>query len=157
MKMKKLIGSAVAAVIFAGAVSPIAAHSDGKKERFAESQYRHDVMEHAKYMAGNMVQLLKGQANHDGHIEKLAEILALSASMTKDAFVKDTRGMDGHTEAKDAIWENWEAFAKASDQFSADAAAFAEVAKTGDKGAIGKAFGKAMSNCKSCHDKYKVG
>lgn len=157
MKLMKFAGGAMAAVLLAGTISPIAAHSDGKKERFAESQYRHDMMEHAKYMAGNMVQLLKGQASHEGHMEKLAEILALSASMTKDAFVKDTRGMEGHTEAKDAIWENWEAFAEAADQFSADATAFAAAAKTGDKGAIGKAFGKAMSNCKSCHDKYKDG
>lgn len=157
MKLKKFVGGALAAVVFAGAVSPIAAHSDGKKERFPESQYRHDVMEHSKYMAGNMVQLLKGQANHDGHMEQLADILATAASMTKAVFEKDTRGMEGHTEAKDAIWENWADFAARSDAFAADAAAFAEVAKTGDKGAIGKAFGKAMSNCKSCHDKYKDG
>ncbi|MEX0298059.1 MAG: cytochrome c [Kordiimonas sp.] len=157
MKMRKFIGGAVAAVILAGSVSPMVAQADGKKERYLESQYRHDMMEHAKYMAGNMMQLLKGQAAHEGHIEKLADILALSASMTKASFEKDTRGMEGHTEAKDAIWENWEEFAEAADKYSADAAAFAVAAKSGDKAATGKAFGKAMSNCKSCHDKYKDG
>lgn len=157
MKFKKMIGSVTAAVMVAGVMSPIAAHSDGDKERFLESKYRHDLMEHVKYGAGNVMQLFKGQAAHEGHLEKLAEIMAHSASMTKDAFAKDTRGTDGHTEAKDEIWENWEEFAAAADQYANDMAAFAATAKTGDKAATGKAFGKAMSNCKSCHDKYKDG
>jgi len=157
MKLTKFLGGAVAAVMVAGTLSPIAAHSDGKKERFKESQYRHDMMEHAKYAAGNIVQLMKGEAQHEGHMEKLAAIVALSASMTKEAFAKDTRGMEGHTEAKAAIWENWEDFAARADVFAADAAAFSEVAKSGDMAETGKAFGKAMGNCKSCHDKYKDG
>ncbi len=132
------------------------AHGDESKEkRFPESQYRHDVMEHAKYGMQNIVQHMKGEANHEGHVAKLAEIIALAASMTKESFAKDTRGMEGKTGAKDSIWENWDDFAARADTFAADAAAYAEAVKTGDMESAMPAFKKMASNCKSCHDKYE--
>ncbi|MFC3052204.1 c-type cytochrome [Kordiimonas pumila] len=154
MHLRKLVGIAGITALVAGSLSGTA-FGHGDKERFEESQYRHDLMEHANYAISNIVQLIKGKASHDGHLEKLADIMALSASMTKDAFEKDTRGMEGHTSAKDAVWENWEDFAERADKYTADTAAFAEAAKSGDQEATMAAFKKAASNCKSCHDKYQ--
>jgi len=154
MTIRKWARTISVTALTAGLITGAAA-SHGADKRFDESQYRHDVMEHAKYSMGNIMQLVKGQAKHEGHLAKLAEILAISASMTKESFAKDTRGMEGHTEAKDAIWENWDDFASRSDTYAADTAAFAAAAKTGDQGATMAAFKKAASNCKSCHDKYK--
>lgn len=150
--------SALVAATFMGAtmMSATVAHSDGeKKERFAESQYRHDNMEHAKYALTNMLKLMKGEVAHDGHLEKLAAIMASSASMAKETFAKDTRGMEGHTETKDAVWEDWDDYAARMDKYAADTAALAEAAKTGDMGVFGPAFQKAVGNCKACHDKYR--
>ncbi len=147
-------------IIGAVACSAIAVSSasvaDGDDEkRFPESQYRHDVMEFVKYAYSNIAQLMKGTAEHEGHMVKHAQIMASAASMAKAAFEKDTRGMEGATEARDEIWENWDDFAKRLDEFEADAAALATAAESGDMSKIGPAFKKTMGNCKSCHDDYR--
>jgi len=153
MKFKKGTAIALAAVL---TTTSIAAHSDGgDKKRFAESQYRHDVMEIAKYSLANILQTFKGETELKEHLPLHAQNLANAAAMSKAAFEKDTRGMDGHTEAKDAIWENWEDYAARSDKFAADAAAFAEAAKSGDMGATQATFRKMVGNCKACHDDYR--
>lgn len=134
-----------------------AAYGDGDQEkRFAESQYRHDVMEHFSYSIKKLQQNLQGTVQHPEHFAPIAAIMANAATMTKDAFEKDTRGMEGFTKAKPEIWDNWEDFSGRLDQMQADTAAFAEVAKSGDRDQIGPAFRKAVSQCKSCHDKYKA-
>lgn len=157
MTLKKYIGGLTAAVIFAGAYSPIAAHSDEEKERFPESQYRHDVMEHFSSGFKKIGLIMKGQAGQRSDIAAIAGIMANAATMTKASFEKDTRGIEGHTEAKDAIWDNWQDFSSRLDTLATDSAAFAEAAKTGDMSQIGAAMKKVGGSCKSCHDKYKEG
>ncbi len=131
-------------------------HADGeKKKRFSESQYRHDVMEVPKYTLAGMVQHLKGELDLTEELPALAQMMATAASISKASFEKDTRGMEGHTEAKDSIWENWEDFAARMDTFEADTKALVIAAESGDKGQFGAAFGKVTKNCKSCHDKYR--
>ena len=148
--------TALIALMFgASFASTLLSAQNGDQKRFAESQYRRDNMENAKYALANIVKILKGEASHEGHLPKLAVIMANSASMAKASFEKDTREMDGHTEAKDAIWENWSDFSSKVDKYAADTAALAKVAETGDMGQFGAAFQKATSNCKACHDTYK--
>ena len=150
-KTKTALAALLVSTSFVGASVAV----NAADKRFAESQYRHDNMEHAKYALANIVQILKGEASHEGHLPKLAGIMATSASMAKATFEKDTREMSGHTEAKDAIWEDWADFASKMDTYAADTANLAKVAETGDMAQFGAAFQKATSNCKSCHDKYK--
>ncbi|NVJ99047.1 MAG: cytochrome c [Alphaproteobacteria bacterium] len=153
MKTKIFAGAASVALLLS-AVAPATAHGDG--ERFPESKYRHDVMEHFKYAINNLVANAKGDVNHKDQIPALANIMAQAATMTKASFQKDTRGIHGMTEAKDAIWENWEDFAGRLDQLEADTKAFAEVANSTDNmGEIMGAFKNVGRHCKSCHDKYK--
>ncbi|WP_417450919.1 c-type cytochrome [Kordiimonas sp.] len=153
VRRKLITGAAALSLLAAGGMS--FAHGDDDEERFAQSQYRHDVMELAKYSLTNIVQHLQGKADHEGHVAKLANVMALSAEMSKAAFKEDTRGMDGKTEAKDSVWENWDDFAKRLDAYAADTAALAAAAKGGDMAEIGPAFKKAASHCKSCHDDYR--
>lgn len=155
MTFSTVTKTALVALVVGTAFVGTSVTAQGSKKRYAESQYRHDNMEHAKYALANIVQILKGEASHEGHLPKLADIMATSASMAKATFEKDTRGMSGHTEAKDAIWENWDDFASKVDAYAADTANLAKVAETGDMAQFGAAFQKATSNCKSCHDKYK--
>ena len=149
----------IATALFVGAavinISATTVNAQSKPKRSAESQYRHDNMEHAKYSLANIVKVLKGETAHEDHLPKLAAIMASSASMAKSTFEKDTRDQEGHTEAKDAVWENWADFSAKMDKYAADTAALAEVAQAGDMDSFGAAFQKAASNCKSCHDKYK--
>ncbi len=145
-----------AAALMAATVFPASAHgAEEKEKRFDESQYRHDVMELAKYSVSNIVQLLKGKASHDGHMQVLADVLAKSATLSIVSFEKDTRGIEGKTEAEDKIWENWQDFAERMDAYTADTATFANIVKTGDPAQIGAAFKRAVKHCKSCHDDYR--
>ena len=153
LKRKLIVAGTAVSLLAVSATS--FAHGGEEEKRSAESQYRHDVMMLAKYAIGNIVQHFQGKADQEGDVAKLAEVMALSASMSKAAFKKDIRGSEGHTEAKDHIWDNWDDFAARADKYEADTAAFAEAAKTGDMSLIGPAFKKAASNCKSCHDEYR--
>ena len=151
--MRKVITAAIGVCLLFGA--GVSAHSDDK-ERFAESQYRHDNMEIAKNALVNFLQHAQGKANHEGHIAQIANVWALSASMAKASFEKDTRGMEGFTKAKDKIWDNWDDYAKRMDAYAADAAKFAEItAGTDDKRAIMDGFKGVVKHCKSCHDEYR--
>ena len=156
MKLRKFAAAAVTATMIGGALAPVAAHGDGEeKKRFDESQYRHDVMEHFNYSMKKLIPILfKGQGNKD-HLPHIADIMASTAHMTKSAFEKDTRSMEGHTSSKDKIWDNWEDYAKRMDTLEADTAAFAVATRTGDMAVIVPAFKKVGGNCKSCHDEYK--
>ncbi|MBL4640027.1 MAG: cytochrome c [Kordiimonadaceae bacterium] len=155
MKKAQIIKGMAIAALVAGMLSPVAAHSSEKKKRFVESQYRHDVMEHFSYGFKQVGLIMKGQAGEKKHLAAIATIMAAAAPVARDAFVKDTRGTEGHTEAKDKIWDNWADFSSRMDKFVADTAAFDVAAKTGDMAQIGPAMKKVGGSCKSCHDEYK--
>jgi len=157
MKFGKIAAAALITTITSGTVAPFAAYGDGAdgEKRFFESQYRHDVMEHFNYSMKKLIPILFKKAGHEDHLPAIANIMANTAKMTKSAFEKDTRSMEGHTAAKDGIWDSWDDFAARMDKLEADTAAFAEAAKSGDMAVIMPAFKKVGSNCKSCHDEYK--
>lgn len=151
---RKLVMTVAAGALITSLMAPAIAHGD--EERFPESQYRHDIMEHFKYAIGPLVMNAQGKVQHRDHIAALAKIVAETATMTKSAFEKDTRGMEGMTKAKDKIWENWDDFARRMDELERDTAAFAEIAaSTDDMGQIMGGFKNVGRHCKSCHDEYK--
>ena len=153
---KKVAATLVAGgLVFPAGLVSVGAQADDE-ERFAESQYRHDVMEHFSLAIGKIIQNFQGNVQHPSHFAPAAAIMAEAAKMTTDAFEKDTRGMEGFTKAKDSVWENWEDFSARLKKMEDDTAAFAEVAATGDMEAIGPAFRRAVSQCKGCHDEYKA-
>lgn len=151
----------IAMAALAGLAVPIAstvASGDNHEghERFFESQYRHDVMAHFNYSMKKLVPILFRNTGPREHIPAIANIMASTAAMSKSAFEKDTREMEGHTEAKDVVWEDWQDFANRMDALERDASAFAEVAnRTDDPDEILAAFRNVGRNCKGCHDIYK--
>ena len=155
MKLGKVASAAVATAMIGGTLVPVAADGDAEAKRFFESQYRHDVMEHFSYGFKKIGMIMKGQAGSKDDIAAIANIMANASMMTKAAFKKDTRNMEGHTEAKDKIWEKWDDFSQRLDKLEADANAFAVAASSGDMAQIGAAMQNVGKNCKSCHDEYK--
>jgi len=156
MKFQKLATATLMAALVGGALAPVAAHGEGeKKERFFESKYRHDVMEHFNYSMNKLIPILFKGADHKDHLPAIANIMANAATMTKSAFEKDTRGMEGYTLSKDKIWDNWDDFSGRLDKLEADTAAFVTATASKDMALIVPAFKKVGSNCKSCHDEYK--
>jgi len=159
MKFSKVATAVLITAMAGGVIGPVAAHGDSeeKEKRFFESQYRHDVMEHFSYSMKKLIPILFKNAGHKDHLPEIANIMASTAKMSKSSFKKDTRGMEGRTESKDNIWENWSDFSARMDKLEADTAAFSEATKSGDMAVIVPAFKKVGSNCKSCHDEYKKG
>jgi len=158
MKFRKLITSAVVASFALGTAAPLFAdegHEHSKKKRFEESQVRHDVMEHFGDGFSKIGKIFKKEAGTFADFPAIAADMADAATKTKASFLKDTRGMKGHTEAKDIIWDNWDDFAERLDKLEVDTAAFSVAAKTGDMKLIQPAMKAVGANCKSCHDKYK--
>ena len=151
---KHLLAGAAGALLLA---TPVATIADGNdKERSPQGQYRHNLMEVVKYSFLNVMLNLRGEVSAPAdQIAGHAEALATAASMAAGAFEKDTRGEDGATDARDAVWENWSDFSARLATFEADTAALAEAAQSGDRAAIAAAFKKVGGSCKSCHDEYR--
>ncbi len=152
---KTAVTGALTAAILVG-TGVVAAH-DSKKERNIESKYRHDVMEQVKYSASNIRLLARGYDG--GQADAMAlniENLFNAAKLSKGAFKKDTRGDKGHTEAKDAIWEDWADFASRTDKFVADIETLKAAQASGDQAAFGQSLRGVFGNCQSCHKKYKA-
>lgn len=99
--------------------------------------------------------MVKGQMPYDQALfAKNAEIVATMSKIAPDAFMA---GSDkGDTKVKPEVWSDAAGFKKVMDNFQAEAAKLAEVAKTatsvdqvrGQFGALGKA-------CAACHDNYR--
>ncbi|NVJ71224.1 MAG: cytochrome c [Alphaproteobacteria bacterium] len=151
---KKLVTGAAAAALLLATTIPAVAHGEGK--RFHESKERHDIMEVFGKGFGKISKIMKGEEGTPAELPTIARKMAEASSKTKASFEKDTRGMEGFTEAKDEIWDNWDDFAGRLDKMEQDAQAFAAAAETGDMARFGPAMKQLGSNCKSCHDKYKA-
>lgn len=157
MKFRSLTTAALVGAVLSATVAPVFAHGEeGKEPRFAESQYRHDQMERLGKGFGKIRKISKGEGGSPADFPAIAKDMADAASTMKAAFEKDTRGIEGHTQAKDSIWENWEDYASRLDQMNSDAQAFAAAAASGDMSKMGPTMGALGKNCKSCHDKYKL-
>lgn len=157
MKFRSLTTAALVCAALSLSAIPASAHGEeGKEPRFEESQYRHDLMERLGKGFGKIRKISKGEAGSPADFPDIAKDMAEAASNMKAAFEKDTRNFEGHTEAKDSIWENWEDYAARLDKMNTDAQAFAAAAATGDMSKMGPAMGALGKNCKSCHDEYKL-
>ncbi len=116
-------------------------------------EYREHVMESVGAHMKSIVAILKGEVAYQEQLAGHAEGLAISAKLAKRAF--QDQAMTSDSEAKPAIWENWEKFAKGMDGFAQATQVLAEVAKTGDMPAIGKQVQEVGEYCKGCHKRFK--
>ena len=116
-------------------------------------RYRQSVM---KVIGGHMQAMstmLRGNVygeNFALHADGMADISRVVASI----FPAGTG--EGKTEALPAIWEKPAEFKQRVDAFGSAAAALAEAAGGGDKGAIGGAMRELGGTCKGCHDDFRA-
>lgn len=121
----------------------------------AAIKYRKSLM---KAVGGHMtaISLTLKEGDGVGGIAEHADALAALAKMTETAFPAKSGPMDGETEALPAVWEKPDEFKKVTMAFSAETAKLAEVAKGGNKEAIGAQLGALGKNgCKACHDSFR--
>ncbi|MCL2913381.1 cytochrome c [Shewanella corallii] len=147
--MKKIMLSVLVAATFSSA-----AFADNFKKPEDAIEYRQDVFGAIVHNFGDMGAMMKGKKPFDAKVfEMRAQNVAALSKMPGEGFVA---GSDkGDTEAKSDIWSDKADFDAKMEKFQVDAAKLAQVAATGDKKAIKKAFGATAKNCKACHDSYK--
>ena len=103
-------------------------------------------------VAGTM---MKGAMEFDAVAAELAmRTMNSSALGFALAFPEGTES-GGDTEAAPAIWSDSDGFQAAAKKFADDTMAAVEAAKQGED-AFKAAFGAVASNCKGCHEKFRV-
>lgn len=136
-----------------GLVSPLAL-SEGGPGKSQAIEYRHSVMEIYKWNMGPMGAMVKGERPYDKEAFK-AHANDLNSAAHLDLLGGFPAGSEqGDTEAKPAIWKEWdkftgkyEAFRKASADLAAAAGEELDALKP-KFAAVGKA-------CKSCHESFR--
>ena len=144
--MKKII-----VLIMTLVTLPLAAGSH-ENQKNPEVRYRHFIMESMSNDFAAMAMIFKNEVQRPEELQVLARSLAESASLIEGLFPVGSEGAS----ALPLIWEEPEQVREASRESAATAAALAEAAATGDRGAIGKAFAQAGASCKGCHERYKA-
>lgn len=148
---KKLLVTTIATAVLA----PSATLAQ-EGETFAEAKHRQEVMQQFNQSIKQILKNFEDGVQQAEVYQPLAVTMAEAATISKAAFEKDTRGMEGTTKAKAGIWDNWEDFSGRMDKLAEGTAAFAEATKSGDMSQVQPGFRQAVSQCKGCHDLYKA-
>ncbi len=142
--MKKLfIGTLAACVLTSSAV-----YADAISDRKA-------AMKNVGMAMGAVVKIVKGQADFDPIVASLAFATMNNAAIGITSLFPVGTETGGETTASPKIWSDMDGFSSAMAKFQADAAA-AVAAKPADMGAFKAVFGKVASNCKACHEIYRI-
>jgi len=104
---------------------------------------------------GPMADMVKGKIDwDDATFQRWAsDLAAVSTFQVERGFAPGSE--QGKTRAKPDIWLDMDDFSMKLANFRREAAALAEVAQSGDRGAIAAQLGKTGGTCKACHDEYK--
>ncbi len=149
--MQRRIPVFIAAVATAALALPAAVLGDPGPEDAKD--YRQAVMSslggHVKAISLHV----RGLVDYEGYLAKHAQALAATASELDLVFPEGSNV--GDSEALPAIWEDPDTFADAVTRLKEASAALAEVAGSGDKAAIGRAFRDVGQSCKGCHDRFR--
>ena len=144
MKITKLL-----ILIFVTISSIAFAHSGVKDKNVKE---RMMVM---KAMADNtkiIGQMLKGKTSFDENEAKLA-LERLSSLSLKTPKVFEVNATDPKSEAKPAIWDEFDEFTKLSQDLAEDTEVLAR--SVGTINDLRPALKRVSSGCKACHSKYR--
>lgn len=142
--MKKLLLGTVAACLMVST----SAFADPIADRRA-------AMKNVGMAMGTLVKMLKGQMDYDPNAALLSFAVMNNAAIGITSLFPAGTETGGETTAHAKIWSDMAGFTAAMAKFQTDTAA-AIAAKPADAGAFKAEFGKVASNCKSCHESYRV-
>lgn len=120
------------------------AQSDG-----AFLKYRQKLMQAQSASMGAIGHILKNKLPFRGHIATHAKGLNGLSKLIPEAFKKEITA--GRTDAKQDVWKEWDKFVAASEKLGQESAKLAEVAASGDMGAIGAQMKAVSASCGGCH------
>jgi len=115
---------------------------------------RSHAMKNAGLAAGLGGKMLKGEAPFDARVAQAALAAINSTALGIGLMVPEGSGGE-KTQASDKIWSDKAGFEAAVAKFIADSSA-AVAAKVADMDGFKAQFVAVTSNCKACHEKYRV-
>lgn len=152
---RSLRNSLIAAAAAAGLVASfqVSSHLNDKEPY---QSYRQSYFTLVGMNFGPLGAMVKGEMPwDDATVKTLAQDLATLSEMdVSRAFAPGSE--QGKTRAKPEIWEDMDDFKTKFGDLQNALVALAEVADSGDRGAIATAVGETGKACKSCHDEYKA-
>ena len=116
-------------------------------------QYRQNYMNAIGGHTGALRRLKDGRFSAEGHMHMHAEALAKLARDITLLFPQGT--LEGKTDAKPEIWENWPDFEARAAESQQAAQALLEAVETGDAAVIDARFGALTDTCKACHRPFR--
>jgi len=138
----------LSAALMVMVAAPLSAQSD---EAFI--QYRQKVMGSQGANMGAIGDILKHQLPLTENIAGHARNIEVTAGLIAAAFKKNISA--GATDAKAAIWQNWDEFADMAKNTADKAAALAAAAQSGDMSRVGPAVKALGGTCGDCHKKFR--
>ncbi|MBW2423897.1 MAG: cytochrome c [Deltaproteobacteria bacterium] len=116
-------------------------------------QYRHKLMEAIGSNMAAIADIMKYGLDLPGHVENHARQLEKSAALIAGAF--KAKVVEGPTDAKPEIWQDWAKFEQAIADYEKAAGAFASAAAGSDGEAIGAAMKGLGKSCSGCHKSFR--
>jgi cytochrome c556 len=116
-------------------------------------KYRQAMMKAIAGHTGASSQIVRGKIDAAGDLAMHARALA---ELNSDLARLFPEGSDfGETQAKEAIWEDWDKFEQASKAAAEATAGFASAVDGGDPEKIAAAFREVGKSCKGCHEDFR--
>lgn len=121
----------------------------------AAIEKRQELMKSAGRATKAAGQMVKGETAWDADAAAAAMQTLVDVGTEFPTLFPDDSKTGGDTEAAPAIWDDKSDFEAHSASLAEDAGA-AKTAAAGGLDAFKPAFGKAASNCRSCHEKFRT-
>ena len=143
-----------AAALALAATTPAIAHGDMKPDLKDPVSLRMQMMKNTGAAMGMAGKMAKGAMDYDPVVAEAAfRIMNAAAAGFGSVFPEGS--MTEKSEASPKVWSDAAGFEAAAAKFLADTTMAVE-AKPQDKAAFMKVFGQVASNCKGCHQDYRV-
>jgi cytochrome c556 len=143
--------TALAAVLVLATAASVSA--DAPEEADPNIKYRHKLMEAVGSNMAAIADIMKYGLDLPGHVENHARQLEQSAALIAGAF--KTKVVEGPTDAKPEIWQDWAKFEQAIADYEKAAGEFATAAAGSDGEAIGAAMKALGKSCSGCHKSFR--
>lgn len=115
--------------------------------------YRQKVMSGQAAHMGAIAIIVKKKLSLGSHVAGHARSIAFTAGLLKDIFPEGTG--KGKTNALPKIWSDRDGFLKAAKKLQMEAEKLADVAASGDMGAIANQRKNVGKACGGCHKKFR--
>lgn len=117
-------------------------------------KYRQTMMKTQEGHLLEIVAILKGEVSFNSHLVPHAEANKAIGEMVGDLFPPGS--VTPESRASPKIWQNWDKFQEAVGLLRSETAKLAEVAASGDLGAVGAQLGNVGKACGNCHNQFRL-